>query len=426
MEKKKNIIQYHLIKILKKTDSTVTYIANKNFMSFKNLIRQIDLSKISEQEKLLLENEIKINSLFNTRFILKIEDSKFDNKKLNIISEYFKSETLQKFLESEKKKDRKFLKEEIIWKIFIQLCFAIYHIHNKNIIHRNIKSSNILLDNEYNLKLTNFKKAFALKSENDFCYDFNLIENNNKENIIPPEILLKEGYNTKYDIWNLGVILYEMCSFNKPFNGDKEEEINKKIIENSYPSIGNKYSKELTMLISQLLLKRQSDRPSIKDIIHKYVFISRSKETNLYDFLDKIINPHKAKEKRVFSSQGNKNLKRPSSAIQVKREVKKSANIKRTRDYEKEKEENDIDILTKKFLKVKNNVKDLIGKENAENLFEELTDINVEEMINKYYKNDEKNKEDIDKINEKSNELKKYVEEYINIMNKVCLIKNKI
>ena len=180
MEKKKNIIQYHLIKILKKTDSTVTYIANKNFMSFKNLIRQIDLSKISEQEKLLLENEIKINSLFNTRFILKIEDSKFDNKKLNIISEYFKSETLQKFLESEKKKDRKFLKEEIIWKIFIQLCFAIYHIHNKNIIHRNIKSSNILLDNEYNLKLTNFKKAFALKSENDVCYDFNLIENNNK------------------------------------------------------------------------------------------------------------------------------------------------------------------------------------------------------------------------------------------------------
>ena len=207
MEKKKNIIEYQLVKILKTTDSTVTYLANKNFMSFKSLIRQIDLTKIKEQEKLLYENEIKANSLFNTRFILKIEDSKFDNKKLNIISEYFKSETLQKILESEKKKHRKFLKEEIIWKIFIQLCFAIYHIHNKNIIHRNIKSSNILLDNEYNLKLTNFKKAFALKSENDFCYDFNLIENNNKENIIPPEILLKEGYNTKYDIWNLGVIL---------------------------------------------------------------------------------------------------------------------------------------------------------------------------------------------------------------------------
>ena len=429
MEKKKNIIEYQLVKILKTTDSTVTYLANKNFMSFKSLIRQIDLTKIKEQEKLLYENEIKANSLFNTRFILKIEDSKKDNKQLNIISEYFKSQTLQKFLENEKKKDRKFLKEEIIWKIFIQLCFALYHIHNKNIIHRNIKSKNILLDNEYNLKLTNFKKAFFLKSENELCYDFDLIENN-KENIVPPEILLKEGYNTKYDIWNLGAVLYEMCSFNKPFNGESEEEINKKILENNYCTIGNKYSKELTLLIDQLLLKKQSERPSIKDIINKYVFISRSKETNLYIFLDKIINQKKTKEKRVFSLQGNKKFKRPSSAMLIKREVKKSANIKRNRIDEKEKEENDIDILTKKFFTVKNNVKELIGKEEADNLFEELTDINVDEMVNKYYKineenKEDKNKEDKNKIEEKSKELKKYVEEYINIMNKVSLIKNK-
>ena len=426
MEKKKNIVQYHLIKILKKTDSTITYLANKNFMSFKNLIRQVDLSKITDQEKYLLENEIKINTLFNTRFILKIEDYKKDNKQLNIISEYFESQNLQKFLENEQKKDRKFLKEEIIWKIFIQLCFALYHIHNKNIIHRNIKPVNILLDNKYNVKLTNFKKAFALKSESDLCYDFNLNNKERKElNINPPEIILKEGYNTKSDIWNLGVILYEMCSFNKPFNGETEEEINKKILENSYPSIGNKYSKELTSLIDQLLINKQLERPSIKDIIHKYVFISRSKETNLYDFLDKIINPQKVQKKRVFSSQGNKKLKRPSTAVQVRREVKKSANYVRNHDLENKKE-SDIDILTKKFLEVKNNVKNLIGKEKAEGLFEELNDININEMINKYNNNKEDIKNTIEnKENEKALELKKYLEEYISIMDKVSLIKNK-
>ena len=422
MEKKKNIVQYHLIKILKKTDSTITYLANKNFMSFKNIIKQVDLSKVSEQEKALLENEIKINSLFNTRFILKIEDSKIKDKQLNIVTEYFESETLQKFLENEQKKDRKFLKEEIIWKIFIQLCFALYHIHNKNIIFRNIKLNNILLDTKYNLKLTNFKKAFVLKSENDFCNDY-LIINNKETNIKSPEIILKEGYNTKSDIWDLGLVLYEMCSFNKPFNGENEEEINKKILDNSYPSIGNKYSKELIYLIDQLLLKNQKERPSIKDIIHKYVFISRSKETNLYDFLDKIINPNKSTKKRVFSSQGNKKPKRPLTA-QVKREVKKSANVIRNRQYEK-KEENAIDVLTEKFFDVKKNVKDLIGKENAESLFEELTDVNVDEMVNKYYKKEEGNNDNKNNINnEKSKELKKYVEEYINIMDKVRLIKN--
>jgi len=425
MEKKKNIVQYHLIKILKKTDSTITYLANKNFMSFKNLIRQIDLSKITDQEKYLLENEIKINTLFNTRFILKIEDYKKDNKQLNIISEYFESQNLQKFLENEQKKDRKFLKEEIIWKIFIQLCFALYHIHNKNIIHRNIKPVNILLDNKYNVKLTNFKKAFALKSESELCYDFNFNYKESKElNINPPEIILKEGYNTKSDIWNLGAILYEMCSFNKPFNGETEEEINKKILENSYPSIGNKYSKELTSLIDQLLINKQLERPSIKDIIHKYVFISRSKETNLYDFLDKIINPQKVQKKRVFSSQGNKKLKRPSTAVQVRREVKKSANYVRNHDKENKKE-SDIDILTKKFLEVKSNVKNLIGKEKAEGLFEELNDININEMINKYNNNEDIKNTIENKEKEKALELKKYLEEYISIMDKVSLIKNK-
>ena len=416
----KNIVQYNPIKILKKTDTTVTYLANKNFMSFKNLIRQIDLSKITEHEKSLYEKEIKINSLFNTRFILKIEDSKIDNKEINIITEYFDGITLKKFLENEHKKDRKFIKEEIIWKIFIQLCFALYHIHNKNIIHRNIKTSNIIIDSKYNLKLTNFKNAYSLKSENDFCNEYNFDE---KENIIAPELLLKEEYNTKIDIWYLGVVIYEMCTFNKPFEGQNEEEIYKKILENLYPSIGNKYSKELIHLIDQLLIKNQKERPSIKDIINQYLFISKSKEANLYDFLDKIINPQKNSKKRVLSLKPNKINKRPMSAMQIKREVKKSANIKRKKEVEKEKDENDIDILTERFLEVKKNVTALIGKEKSENLFKDLTDVNFNEVVNKYYKNEDNKKEE-NEI-EKINELKKYVVEYINIMDKVALIKNK-
>ena len=416
----KNIVQYNPIKILKKTDTTVTYLANKNFMSFKNLIRQIDLSKITEHEKSLYEKEIKINSLFNTRFILKIEDSKIDNKEINIITEYFDGITLKKFLENEHKKDRKFIKEEIIWKIFIQLCFALYHIHNKNIIHRNIKTSNIIIDSKYNLKLTNFKNAYSLKSENDFCNEYNFDE---KDNIIAPELLLKEEYNTKIDIWYLGVVIYEMCTFNKPFEGQNEEEIYKKILENLYPSIGNKYSKELIHLIDQLLIKNQKERPSIKDIINQYLFISKSKEANLYDFLDKIINPQKNSKKRVLSLKPNKINKRPVSAMQIKREVKKSANIKRKKEVEKEKDENDIDILTERFLEVKKNVTALIGKEKSENLFKDLTDVNFNEVVNKYYKNED-NKNEENEI-EKINELKKYVVEYINIMDKVALIKNK-
>lgn len=443
MEKKKNVTQYHLTKILKKTDTVVTYLANENFMSFKKLIYQIDLSKITQNELNEYKSEIKINSLFNTRFILKIEDYNMNNKQLNVINEYFEGgENLKKFLLNEQKKDRKFLKEEIIWKIFIQLCLALYHVHNKNIIHRNINPTNILIDSKYNIKLTNFKKSFSLKNSSEFCNDFD-ININGDLSYTSPEILLKQNYNTKSDVWSLGVVLYEMCTFNKPFQGESVKEIYNKIIENIYPSVGNKYSKELINLLGELIQKNFNERPSIKDIIHKYVFISRSKENNLYDYLDKIINPQK---KRVFSSKIDK-IRRPITAVQNKRNVKKSANYQRNKEnednYINKKKEIDMDLLTNKFFDVKNKVKNMIGENNANDLFKELNDVNINDMINKYYINRDiknininninniengiKKDEDNDKENkiQKANELKKYVEEYINILNEVLAYKNK-
>jgi serine/threonine protein kinase len=443
MEKKKNVTQYHLTKILKKTDTVVTYLANENFMSFKKLIYQIDLSKITQNELNEYKSEIKINSLFNTRFILKIEDYNMNNKQLNVINEYFEGgENLKKFLLNEQKKDRKFLKEEIIWKIFIQLCLALYHVHNKNIIHRNINPTNILIDSKYNIKLTNFKKSFSLKNSSEFCNDFD-ININGDLSYTSPEILLKQNYNTKSDVWSLGVVLYEMCTFNKPFQGESVKEIYNKIIENIYPSVGNKYSKELINLLGELIQKNFNERPSIKDIIHKYVFISRSKENNLYDYLDKIINPQK---KRVFSSKIDKK-RRPITAVQNKRNVKKSANYQRNKEnednYINKKKEIDMDLLTNKFFDVKNKVKNMIGENNANDLFKELNDVNINDMINKYYINRDiknininninntengiKKDEDNDKENkiQKANELKKYVEEYINILNEVLAYKNK-
>ena len=424
MDKKKYSSQYQFIKIIKKTESTITYLANKNYISFKNIIRQIDLSKITDKERAELENEININSLFNSRFILKIEDSYQNSKQLNIISEYFEGITLKDFLLHEHKKDRRFLKEEIIWKIFIQLSLAIYRIHIKNVIHRNIKTSTVFLDTKYNLKLTYFKDAYLLKSENDLCK-----EEIEPKNYMAPEIFKKEGYNTKSDIWSLGVILYEMCTFNKPFDDENQDNLYQKIINAKYASIGNKYSKELIALIDEMLRIKPEERISIKDIIHKYVFISRSKETNLFDYVDKVINPQKS---RILSSKTDKRYKRPQSAVKDKK-IKKSVNavrnsISKTNDKNKEENKklnkednkinNDIEILTQKFFDVKKNVVDLIGKEKSNNLFEELSNNNIDEIMIKY------SEEDIN--SEKSQKFKALLIEYAEIMTKVCQIKNKI
>ena len=427
MNKKKYSTQYQFIKLLKKTETTTTYLANKNFMSFKNLIRQIDLTKISDEEKKEIENEINISLLFNSRFILKIEETYEHGHLFNIVTEYFEGITLKDFLSQEHKKDRKFLKEEVIWKIFIQLSLAIFRIHSKNIIHRSIKPATIYLDSKFNLKLTHFKNAYSLKSENDLCK-----EEIGTKNYMSPEMWLKQGYNTKSDIWALGVVLYEMCTFNKPFTDETEEGLFQKVTSGKYPPVGNKYSKELTGLIDEMLKIKPEERISIKDIIHKYVFISRSKETNLFDYVDKAINPQK---KRVLSSRPEKRFdrkfKRPETACK-ERKIKKSVNVHRSNVFnnkanEKKKEKDDkkedekksdeVEELTHQYFDVKKSVADLIGEEKSNNLFEELNDSNIDEVVIK------NSNEDIN--TEKSQKLKNYLNDYVQIMTKVCEIKNK-
>ena len=124
----------------------------------------------------------------------------------------------------------------------------------------------------------------------------------------------------------------------------------------------------------------------------------------------------------MFSSKQDKKPKRPISAIN-KRQDKKSANFKINHDSEN-KEENNVEELTDKFFEVKNNVKNLIGKENADCLFKELTDVNFDEVAIKYYKNDDNNIINYEN-DEKFKKLKMNIKEYINIIDKVCLIKNK-
>ena len=75
----------------------------------------------------------------------------------------------------------------------------------------------------------------------------------------------RQAYTPKSDIWALGIILFELCSLRKPFNGENEEELYKNVREakpQNIPSI----SRSLMQLIFNLLHKDPNRRPSTKDI----------------------------------------------------------------------------------------------------------------------------------------------------------------
>ena len=66
-----------------------------------------------------------------------------------------------------------------------------------------------------------------------------------------PEVIedLKEGYNTKSDIWAMGCVLYELASFQRPFVGDGINQIFDAVVKESTPSIKNLYSENLNRIL---------------------------------------------------------------------------------------------------------------------------------------------------------------------------------
>lgn len=83
-------------------------------------------------------------------------------------------------------------------------------------------------------------------------------------------------YSTKADIWALGVILYQLCSYKLPFEANSLPVLALKIMKGAFPPISNNYSKDLKTLLLQLLSTDQKKRPTVemllaKPIINKFL-----------------------------------------------------------------------------------------------------------------------------------------------------------
>lgn len=152
------------------------------------------------------------------------------------------------------------LPEEQAKKMFGQVVSAIRYCHNLDIVHRDIKPQNILIDGEGNVKLIDFDQAITcrpgtLLSGHCGTRDFNA-----------PELVLREPYDGKSsDVWSLGVLLYFITTAYLPFRGNTINEIEEKITTGTY-TIPTHLSGQLKHLIFHILRVFPEMRPSVEDL----------------------------------------------------------------------------------------------------------------------------------------------------------------
>lgn len=123
----------------------------------------INLKTIPQSERVKALKEIQIVKMTQHPNIIRYIESFIDKGYLCIVMELCSQGDLKEFIDKHKKKGARF-SEKLIMKLFVQLVLGLKHIHDKKILHRDIKTANIFINNEGQLKIGDFGISKVLET----------------------------------------------------------------------------------------------------------------------------------------------------------------------------------------------------------------------------------------------------------------------
>jgi len=216
--------------------------------------------KVIERKKLRspalqaqVKKEIDILSVLDHKYVIKMKHSFEDETNIYIVFDYYPGGDLYK------KTKRKPLEETECKKYIRQLCEAVKYLHSLNIIHRDIKIDNILLDQDDNIKLCDFGWATVSNGkESLFCGTIDYVA---------PELVLEKEYDNKVDIWCIGMTTYELLTGTLPFKDNSYKKTYDNIVfkDITYPDTLSEECKDFMM---KALKKNPDERINLDEMLN--------------------------------------------------------------------------------------------------------------------------------------------------------------
>ncbi|XP_077572543.1 serine/threonine-protein kinase Nek1 isoform X14 [Stigmatopora nigra] len=225
------------------------------------VIKEVCISGMSEKARQESRKEVAVLANMSHPNIVQYKESFEERGFLYIVMDYCEGGDLFKKINSQK---GMFFPEEQILDWFVQICLALKYIHDRKILHRDIKSQNIFLTKDGTVQLGDFGIARVLNSTVELartCIG--------TPYYLSPEICENKPYNNKSDIWALGCVLYEMCTLKHAFEAGNMKNLVLKIIRGSYHPVAVHYSSELRSILAQLFKHNPRERPSVSSILDK-------------------------------------------------------------------------------------------------------------------------------------------------------------
>lgn len=224
-----------------------------------DLLRATDDDTATKRSEALREAEV-LKSLRHPN-IIGYDDAFLADSHLCIVMEYADGGDLAGAISRRREAARQYHEREAM-AIFAQLALALRHVHDRRILHRDVKSQNVFLTSSGVVKLGDFGVAKVLTAS-EVCAATRI----GTPQCVPPELCENHPYDFKADVWGLGVILYQLFALECPFNGASIAALAVRICTAQPRPVPTVYSSEARVLVSRLLAKRAEDRPSSVEIL---------------------------------------------------------------------------------------------------------------------------------------------------------------
>ncbi|KAI8994973.1 camp-dependent protein kinase 8 [Pilobolus umbonatus] len=216
---------------------------NQRYYAIK-VLRKIDIVKLKQVEH--TKNERSILCHVKNTFLVNLWGTFQDDANLYMVMDYVQGGELFSLM-----RKRVRLEEEVAKFYAGEVLLAIAYLHSQDVIYRDLKPENLLLDSAGHIKITDF--GFA-KVVPDITWTLC-----GTPDYLAPEIIQSKGYGKAVDYWALGVLIYEMLAGVAPFYDDNQFKLYEKIVSCNpiYPS---HFSEEVIDLLRNLLTPDLSSR----------------------------------------------------------------------------------------------------------------------------------------------------------------------